>query len=192
MPYDKNKPLPPSWMLDESFITLSPEVKWAAIALHMHSDDQGRETTTLWTLRTALWPHQPERPDDDVTDILLELAEVGFLGLYEVSGRGFYVIARHPAPSHPLPSRYPEPPLALRQRLAGEPLADRSAWERERGERDETREPGLRPASDAPSPFCRDHQPAGSGGVRCVMCQDARFVYQIWEREQRALAQDVG
>lgn len=179
---DKNRPLPPDIFTDEDLIALSIPVRMTAIGLHFHADDQGRQTATTWQLKGSIWPGNPEITEDVLIEHMLTLEQAGYIDLYSDETRTYFSLTRWPRPNHPLPSKFPEPP-ADRRRPDGDQPADRSAGERASGER--AGEPE-RPDGIPPSPFCRMHRPAGSGGVPCIHCQDARLAYSVWEREQRA------
>lgn len=188
---DKNRPLPPDIFTDVDLISLPAEVKVTAFGLHFHADDEGRQTLTTWQIKGKIWPGNPEITEDTIIEHILMLEEAGYLITYYVGDRAYFQLTRWPRPNHPLKSAFPPPP-ADRRRTASDARAGRSAWEGEgEGEPREARErPRERPAGDPPSPFCRAHQPAGSGGVPCIHCQDARLAYQVWERQQRALARE--
>lgn len=194
MGMEKQKPMPADLFTDEDLSILPPDVKVTALGLHLHADDQGRESTTLWRLRAAIWAGHPEVTEETLVEHLLQLDELGFIGIYSVGERTYYAIRVFPAPSHPKPSKHPAPPADLFQRTAGSPPDDRSAWERESAEQERARgeSPRWTTAGIPPSPFCRDHQPAGSGGKPCVHCQDARLAHEMWIREDRAAGRSQG
>ncbi|KQR90997.1 MAG: hypothetical protein J0I33_13805 [Microbacterium ginsengisoli] len=182
----KQRAIPPDLWLDEDLIALPLAVKWTAIGLRMHADDEGRETTTDWMLRPSLWPGDPLSTDDLIEHLLL-LDDLGYVGIYAAGGRTYYQVREWPAVSHPKRSRHPAPPPELFQRAAGDPLEDRSAWggEGEGGEWGESGGSGSRPAGLPPSPFCRVHQPAGTGGAPCRHCGDARRAHDFFNQERR-------
>ncbi|MCC2030637.1 hypothetical protein [Microbacterium allomyrinae] len=185
MTIGKLRPTPPDLWTDEDLISLPLEVKWTALGLRMHADDHGRETCTDWKLRPSIWPGA-SLTEDDLTEHLLILDAAGYIGIYAEGGRTYYQVREWPSVSHPLRSKHPAPPPDLFQRAAGDPLAGRSAWERE-GEGEwasEGESPGARLAGFPPSPFCKVHHPHGTTND-CRHCGTARNAAKVWEQENR-------
>lgn len=184
MGISKMRPFPTDLWTDEDLIALPVPVKWTAAGLRMHADDEGRESVTDWMLRPSIWPGRNEVDADVLVEHLLVLSYAGVIGIYTIGDRTYYQLRVWPSVSHPQRSKHPPPPPELFQNGSGWSPADFSAGERESGESAGER-PDQRPSGLPPSPFCRDHQPAGSGGTPCVLCQDARLAYQVWVKEQR-------
>jgi hypothetical protein len=180
----KQKPLPGDIFTDEDLIALPIAVRLTAIGLRMHADDQGRESTTPWRVKSAIWPGNPEVTEDDLIEHLLLLDAAGYVGIYSVGDRTYYQVRDWPAPSHPAPSQHPAPPADLFQRAAGISPEARSAWEREReGERGWESAPES-PAGVPPSPFCKVHQPNGTRQA-CRHCGTARLAHEQYLHESR-------
>lgn len=180
MVMSRARAVPPDLFTDERLIALPMAVKLTAVGLRLQADDQGRETATTWQLKSNIWPGTAEVTEDALVEHLLLLEDVGYIQLYSDSTRTYYQVLDWPVPSHPARSKYPDPP---RRNRDGMPTESFPAGERERAGESEAWE---RPPGVPPSPFCRVHQPAGSNGVPCVRCRDARFVYDQWIREQQA------
>lgn len=160
-----------------------------AIGLRMLADDHGRGTCTDWMVRPDLYRGRPAVTEDILVDHFLRLDALGELGIYASGDRSFYQMRVWPSVSHPAPSKFPPPPLELIQKFAGSSPDGFSAVESERaGEGEESGEPASDISSIIPSPFCKVHQPAGSKGVPCIHCQDARLHAQQVERELRRRA----
>ena len=188
----KLKPLPGDIFTDEDLIALPIVVRMTGIGLRMHADDQGRESTTPWRVKAAIWPGNPEITEDDLIEHMLALDAARYIGIYSVGDRTYYQMRDWPAPSHPAPSQHPPPPPGLFQRAAGMPLEARSAWEREReGEREG--EWGFEggPAGMPPSPFCKIHQPNGTR-QNCRHCGTARLAHEQFLYESRHNAGQPG
>lgn len=189
MVMDRQRHLTTEEFFDEELMhPLDPLVHFTGIRLRMYADDHGRETTTLHLLKAGTWPGHPQVTEELILDHLLMLDEVGYIGIYTVGERTYYQVREWPSVSHPKPSKYPPPPANLFQRFASSSLDDFSAGEREREPRAESAEesPVWMSAGVPPSPFCKVHQPAGSGGKPCHHCQDARLAHQQWILEHRA------
>lgn len=182
MVMNKMRPLPLDLWTDESLIELPLTVKWTAVGLRQHADDHGRETITDWMLRPSIWPGEQQMTEELLVDHLLQLDEVGYIGLYTVGAKTYYTLRQWPAVSHPAPSKHPAPPPDLFQKFAGSHPDDFSAGERASGREGETS--AERPAGIPPSPFCRAHQPAGTTRD-CRHCGTARLAHEQWIREQR-------
>ena len=170
--------LPPDIFADEDLMALPIAARMTGIGLRLHADDYGRETTNTMLLKASLWPATDEITEETLVEHLLQLDEAGYIVLYSDGAKSYYAIVDWPATSHPKPSKCPPPPPAAFQRSAGEPLDDRSAWEREGGSEGEAR------AGIPPSPFCRIHQPAGTRRD-CRHCGTARLAHEQWVRENR-------
>lgn len=179
MGMSKMRPLPHDLWTDEDLIALPLTVKWTAVGLRMHADDEGRESVTDWMLRPSIWPGDADMTEELLVDHLLLLAEAGVIGLFESGGRTYYQMRSWPSVSHPQQSKHPQPPPELFQNFAGSPPEDFSAGEGERGERGTSEES---PAGIPPSPFCLVHQPNGTR-QNCRHCGTARLAHEQWLRE---------
>lgn len=183
MPMSRQRALPPDIFTDEDLIALPIEVRMTGVGLRLNADDQGRESTTTWMLRSAIWPGNPEISDDVLIDHLLQLDAAGYIGLYHHGGRTYYVLREWPSVSHAAPSKHPAPPADLFRNRSGTSPEEFSAWEREREGGGVSA--GERPDGVPPSPFCRVHQPAGTE-QDCRHCGTARLAHDQWLREHRA------
>ncbi len=157
-----------------------------AIGLRMQADDHGRESTTPWLVKSAIWPGNPEITEALIEDHLLLLDEAGYITIYCADGRTYYAVNDWPAVSHPAPSKHPPPPATFQRHSSGS-LENFSAWEREGGESEGGAE---RPAGILPSPFCKLHQPSGTR-ANCRHCGTARLAHEQAVEERRALAEDT-
>ncbi len=176
--------LPPDIFTDEDLIALPIDVRLTAIGLRMHADDHGRETTTPWMVRAAIWPGHPEMTEDVLIEHMLTLDDAGYIGIYSAGERTYYALRDWPSVSHPAPSRHPAPPADLFRNRSGTGPDSFSAGERgserERETSEEWREES--PAGIPPSPFCRIHQPYGTER-NCRHCGTARLAHEQWLRE---------
>jgi len=188
MGMNKMRPLPLDLWTDEDLIELPLDVKWTAVGLRLHADDQGRETTTAWKLLPSIWPGNRDVDEDVLIEHLLLLDQIGYIGIYSAAGKTYYALRAWPAVSHAAPSKHPPPPADLFQNASGPDPETFSAWESESGERAEGGARG-RPAGLPPSPFCKVHQPAGTTDD-CRHCGTARLAHQQYLAEQRASVGD--
>lgn len=187
MGMSKMRPLPIDLWTDEDLIALPLPVKWTAIGLRMHADDEGRESVTDWMLRPSIWPGDATVTADVLTVHLLMLDQAGVIGIYSAGDRTYYQVRSWPAVSHPNRSKHPPPPPDLFQNAAGNPPDDFSAGEGESESRETNWE---RPAGIPPSPFCTDH-PRGTRQP-CRHCGTARLLHEQYLAESRAGRSDDG
>ena len=175
---NKQKTIPPELFRDEDLMSLDDAVIRTAFGLYFDADDSGRESTTEWRLKAALWPHRPEVTEETIVDHLLILAEVGYLGIYTAQDRTYYQIRKWASQSHPDPSKHPAPPPELFRNLSGTNPENFSAGEREgAGGGSSTGEWVERPPGMPPSPFCPIHQPNGTR-ANCRHCGTARLAHE--------------
>ncbi|WP_025158883.1 hypothetical protein [Leifsonia aquatica] len=167
----------------------------------MIADDHGRGRVNLRTMLATLYPRTYAVTEETLTDHLLLLDEAGAIDLYvDGNGSSMFQFVDWPYVDRPGKELLPPPPLANGSRVTRESFA---AEERERagewesaseGERESegesaphsrtTRE-SLENETSIPNPFCPTHMPAGSGGVPCIDCQDARLAHQMVLRHRR-------
>lgn len=182
MGVDRQRTVPPDFFLDEQWMQMPDDLFRMAIGLYFHVDDHGRQTTTEWNIRQSVFPSRSDLDDDRIVEMLLELADMGVIGIYTSDQRSYLCLCVWPSQSHPKPSRFPEPPEGLR-RSAGDPMEIFSAGEREGVSESGSAEES--PAGLPPSPFCPIHRPAGTDRD-CRHCGTARLYHEQWLREHRA------
>ena len=171
---------PPDLFTDPLLIDLDLPVKWTALGLRMHADDEGRENANTTLLWSSIWPLSTTVTPDDLTLHLLLLEEVGEIVLYTAGGQTYYQETFWPAIDRGTASRLPPPPESLATGLARDSRTARDLAREGFAAGGERREGGEAPGEgrsrvsrEVPrSPFCPDH-PEGTF-EKCGPCGTAR------------------
>lgn len=182
----------PEEFSDEDLGCLPRATRFTALALRMWADDGGRARLNARSVKGAIFANDMELTLEELEADILRLAEVGFLCLYTAAdGREYFAIAPrfHAAPEKARISDLPPPPLSVRT-PSGSPTDAVPVVERGEGEREERSEepqgaPTGRHPEAGPPMFCPEHMPAGSGGVPCGPCRDARLVHEAHVAQAR-------
>lgn len=184
MPYNRQREMRPSLLLDGTFLSLDPFDQCVFLKLGWYSDDQGREAVNGALMKGLMFPAQPTVLDSTLDDSVLRISERGLLDVYAASHLTLFQIVRWSKwwrVDKPAPSEYPPPPVANDSRTVPDPfpVEERGGEESEWGEGAPSRSDPDRP----PSPFCRNHQPAGTEAP-CRQCGTARLAHEQWVRTQ--------
>lgn len=193
MAMDKPYQSPPDLFTDQRLRMLPIEVRWTAEGLRKYADDQGRELVNLFLLKAQIWPLEPEITNEVIEQHLWTLAELGWIGLYEVDGQMYYAMGQWWKVSHDRQSVWPPPPPDLFQKRSGTIPEGFPAEEREREERASAGERGesgpTRTIPEAgPSRYCPKHRATVGTPHKCQACANYREKAEAWERGQRAAA----
>ena len=194
MAMTKRRWMTPEEFGDEDLGSLTPRMRFFALAFRMWADDEGRASANPRSIHGAIFANDETTSPEDVTNALLVLEDMGYLVTYRdpTRNRDLYAIAPrfHTLPDKPRPSEFAAPPVptASRHRRDGVPVVGREGEEEREGQSEERargaeREPRSRRHPDAlPPMFCPEHMPSGSGGVPCGPCRDARMVHEAAAR----------
>lgn len=177
----RNRAITTRVFTDPAMLALPLEVRWTAIGLRLHADDEGREVAHPRLLWSSIWPLSEVVTEDELILHLLTLEDVGEIQLYSAGDRTYYRIIDFPKVDRGQPSGHPNPPpLANQSRIDREGTRETfAAGEREGGE--EAR--GVF-RGDMPPPFgCPEH-PEGSFDP-CGPCGTARMRHQAWGVRRR-------
>ncbi|GAB3166679.1 hypothetical protein GCM10027059_26010 [Myceligenerans halotolerans] len=194
---------------DEELLELPPEVRLTGLGLRFYADDHGRGSANPTLIKAQLWPLTPAVDNDAIDFHLVALEDAGYLQLYDVDGRTYFVLAEWPKTDRAQPSRIPPPPsgdatpdtvdsstqtLATSSRAARETPAV-VGGRKEEGEEGRGGGDGGRGAAGGagrtladlagtaePSPFCSRH-PIGTED-KCGPCGGARKRHEAWVKAQ--------
>lgn len=99
---------------------VSRDARLLFVWLLTEADDDGRFVAAPKKLAGNLFPHDEDVSGAEITRWMTELTREGLVRLYESGGGRFGLIVswfQHQKPSHPAPSRLPEPPTCETENL---------------------------------------------------------------------------
>lgn len=178
MPMTKRRFVTPEEMTDEDLGELTAAARFLAVVLRMWADDEGRARLNFASLKGGVFANDDSTTQESLVEDVIELERVGFMQSWiATDGKQYYAIAPrfHTPPEKPRASLLPPPPPSG-------PNPDAVRVEGREGEGGAGEAPG---DPTLPPMFCPDHMPAGSGGVPCGPCRDARMVHEAAVRELR-------
>lgn len=195
MAMTKRRFMTPEEFTDEDLGELPPRVRFLALVLRMWADDEGRARLNFQSIKGGAFANDDSTTPESLMEDVIALEAAGFMQSWIADGKQFYAISHrfHTPPEKPRASLLPPPPPPL-DASGSDPDGVRVEEEGERERREDRRGPRFSPSPDPETPpmFCPDHMPAGSRGVPCVECRDARMVHEAWLRAQRSRATEDG